>query len=187
MPPTPSDQVRLARLDAKLWEDSSYAYIQHEFYGWQTAPQQHFVWRRAWKPIGQGGFGAVFSEECIEGASKGSMRAVKSLQKPSTINSRSIDYGRELEAIARFSRPEYAQFFVQSSGWYEDSQAVFIVMELVSHGNLQQHIGLGLSEIETTRIVRQVLQGLSCMHREGYTHRDMKPQVGSPCGRRANN
>lgn len=178
MPPIPADQLRLTRLDATLWDEQGYAYVKHNYYGWQKAAQQEFVWRRTYKPIGQGGFGAVFCEECVKGSSKGTVRAVKSLQKPTSASPRAVDYSRELEAIARFSRPEYVRWFVQSSGWYEDDHAVFIVMEYLSYGSLQQYLGSGLPESQVKRIITQVLEGLRCMHAAGYSHRDVKPQVG---------
>lgn len=49
-----------------------------------------------------------------------------------------------------------------------------------------EHLDLGsylrehskLSEKHVKSIARQVLTGLSCMHRNGYAHRDVKPSVG---------
>ncbi|KAK5110492.1 hypothetical protein LTR85_001021 [Meristemomyces frigidus] len=171
MPPNSTDLVRLARLDATLWEDSRYVYVRHLYYGWREAPLEEYVWKRTHKPIGQGGFGAVFREECIQGSSRGAVRAVKTLQKPTTSNAGSLDYSRELEAIARFSEPQYTQYFVKSPGWYETDDAIFVVMELVLHGSLQQHMGSGLPEGEAQLIVAQVLQGLSYMHQAGYAPR----------------
>lgn len=171
------DDVRLARLDATLSEDSRYAYVKHVYYGWKKDEGEEYVWRRTYKPIGSGGFGAVYREECVEGRDKGNQRAVKILPKPATLDTRRIDISRELEAIARFSRPEFAQFFVSSQGWYEDTTSIFIVMELLPLGNLQQYIGSALPETECKLITAQILQGLAYLHRDGYVHRDLKPQV----------
>ncbi|KAF2488146.1 kinase-like domain-containing protein, partial [Neohortaea acidophila] len=107
----------------------------------------------------------------------GDVRAVKVLHRPTASNEGKIkiDIGRELEAVARFSRPEYARWFVRSSGWFESDDDIFIAMELMPYGNLQQYIGQGLPENEVKVLIAQVLKGLQCMHAAGYTHRDLKP------------
>lgn len=179
MPLASTDLVRLARLDATLWEDSRFAYVGHAPTGPENNAQEQCVWRRSYKPLGSGGFGTVFSEECITGRDIGAIRAVKSIQKPHSIKTGSIDISRELKAMALFSRAQYSPLFVQSQGWYEDEKTVFLVMELVPRGSLQQHVGFGLSESETVCIIAQVLRGLSHMHFAGYAHRDLKPEV---CG-----
>lgn len=177
MPPASADLVRLAQLNATTWEDAQYTYVKHTYHGWQKEAIKENIWRRTYKPIGQGGFGAVFREECVEGSSKGETRAVKVLLKPNSSDAKSIDYSRELEAIARFSELRFIQYFVSSQGWYDTEDTIHVVMELVPHGNLQQYIGSGMPEHEVQLIVRQVLQGLSYMHHAGYTHRDLKPPV----------
>ncbi|KAF1826645.1 Pkinase-domain-containing protein, partial [Dissoconium aciculare CBS 342.82] len=87
-----------------------------------------------------------------------------------------MDYGQELEAIARFSKSQYRPFFVRSEGWFETDEHICIIMELLPLGNLHHYISSGLPEAEAVMIISQVLQGLSHMHRAGYTHRDLKPQ-----------
>ncbi|PPJ54314.1 hypothetical protein CBER1_06135 [Cercospora berteroae] len=182
MPLTSTDLIHPTRIDAVLWEDSKYAYTRHTYYGWRKDPIGEYVWRRDFKAIGTGGFGAVFREECIQGQNnlqKAAVRAVKHIQRPAASqHGIRIDYGRELEAIARFSKPEYEPFFVQSEGWYEAEDIVCIIMEFIQHGSLHDYVrqSQALPEPEAQLIVSQILRGIAHMHRAGYTHRDLKPQ-----------
>lgn len=74
---TTDDLVHHTRIDATLWEDSKHAYTKHTYYGWRKDAAEEYTWRRAFKAIGKGGFGNVYREECIQGRSKGALRAVK--------------------------------------------------------------------------------------------------------------
>lgn len=57
--------------------------------------EEKWCWERG---LGRGTYGVVWLERCIQGDDKGSLRAVKEVQKP-----RSGEYYGELEAIALFS------------------------------------------------------------------------------------
>ena len=64
---------------------------------------------------------------------------------------------------------------------------MFLAMEYMPLGDLEQNIQKieksptytrhPLSEEEVQEITRQILEGLKIMHAEGFTHRDLKPQV----------
>jgi serine/threonine protein kinase len=45
------------------------------------------------------------------------------------------------------------------------------------YGDLENYITQGIAEDGTKVICAQLLEGLSFMHRIGFTHRDLKPQV----------
>jgi hypothetical protein len=49
-------------------------------------------------------------------------------------------------------------------------------MEYLPHGDLRKHLVRPLPEDEARTIGRQVLEGLKCMHENGFVHRDLKPQ-----------
>lgn len=72
---------------------------------------------------------------------------------------------------------QYQQHFVRSLGWYDGAHSVFIAMEYVENGDLQQYVGQCMPEPEMQLIASQVLEGLGYMHDQRYAHRDLKPAV----------
>lgn len=76
--------------------------------------------------------------------------------------------------------------FVDFFGWFRNDDAMFLAMEYMVLGDLEQnlqeienspeHLGSALAEEETQDITRQILEGLNIMHAEGFAHRDLKPQ-----------
>jgi serine/threonine protein kinase len=69
------------------------------------------------------------------------------------------------------------QIFVEFFGWFEDKENVYLAMEYFPLGTLDNFINDRLSEDDTRKISLQLLEGLCIMHEEGFTHRDLKPQV----------
>jgi serine/threonine protein kinase len=138
------------------------------------------IWHRR-RILGHGGYGLVWLEQEITKDGKpleGSIRAVKQIRcsKPSdTLAS----YQRELEAIAKFSQPKYADYFVKSHGWYQGPDALFIAMEYCPCGDLRHYMDSHgqLPEPEVKTITTQVLRALAYMHEEKFAHRDIKPAV----------
>ena len=65
-------------------------------------------------------------------------------------------------------------------GWFDDDARVFFAMEYFKHGDLQDFMNSPLPELDVGTITRQLLEGLKVMHRHGFTHRDLKPQVSTP-------
>lgn len=64
-------------------------------------------------------------------------------------------------------------------GWFETHETVFLSMEYIQHGDLENHIRPTLTENDTRQITSQLLDGLHIMHQNGFTHRDLKPAVSS--------
>ena len=99
MPPIP-DLVRVSKLETEFSLNPEYT--QHVQYVSGTTLRQRRVrkeerWKRE-KTLGNGSFGIVWLERCVQGDGEGKVRAVKKVQKLD-----SSDYHRELEAIALFS------------------------------------------------------------------------------------
>ena len=74
---------------------------------------------------------------------------------------------------------QYPEAFVQFYGWFENVDTIFLAMEYFENGDLSQHLTTKVSEDEARIITKQLLEGLSIMHKGGFTHRDLKPQVGT--------
>lgn len=131
-------------------------------------------WKRM-RLIGEGSFGEVWLEECVEGGHIGSLRATKDIWSRGQ-----IDYARELEALSVFSRASCARWFCQYFGWYQTANTVSIVMEYFPLGDLQVYASQPkktLLEEDVQQITVQVLEGLDYMHKRNVAHRDIKPSV----------
>ena len=95
------DLVRISKLATQFCFDPQYT--QHVKYVSRSSTNQRSVrneerWKRERK-LGQGSSGIVWLERCIEGESKGEVRAVKRVLKLEA-----SDYSRDLYAIALFSQ-----------------------------------------------------------------------------------
>jgi hypothetical protein len=101
------DLVLLAKLEAVISADSlSTRHIYYASGTGQDPTRRETSWVRVPKPLGVGGVGTVYREQCIEGEAAGAVRAVKSIPKPIAQGKRKISYSEELQAIARFSQPQ---------------------------------------------------------------------------------
>lgn len=80
---------------------------------------------------------------------------------------------------------QYSELFVHSYGWFMSDRWVYIAMEYYELGDLQSYLqnkcpNKRLSESDLLPIASQVLDALYMMHREGFSHRDLKPAVEGP-------
>ncbi|KAI9155402.1 Calcium/calmodulin-dependent protein kinase type 1 [Paramyrothecium foliicola] len=169
-----SDLVR----DSQLQPSVSPGLTHHTYYvssveSGHRRTRHEETWARR-RELGNGTFGRVWLEECEAGPKQGQLRAVKqiAINRDSSV---SIDYGRELEAMAKFSNEKYVHYFVRSFGWYRSRVAVYISMEFLEYGDLQKYLVTAFSEAETQQIIAQVAEGLGYMHGNGFAHRDLKP------------
>jgi serine/threonine protein kinase len=176
MAPVP-DLVRDSKLRTRFLPNCT----QHTYYVSGVNARQRTVkreeqWQRC-HSLGSGAYGTVWLEKLISHqAEEKKERAVKEIRK-STHKSNTIDYSRELEAIAKFSHEKYERCFVRSFGWYESGQSIFIAMEYFPFGDLQNFLSSPLPELEVQQITFQLLEGLGYMHENGFAHRDLKPSV----------
>lgn len=77
---------------------------------------------------------------------------------------------------------QYDGCFVKSSGWFENTECLFIAMEYFPLGDLQKYMTQLFREREAQQITFQLLESLDFMHSNGFTHGDLKPQVCSSHG-----
>ncbi|KAJ5573296.1 Tetratricopeptide-like helical [Penicillium hetheringtonii] len=133
-------------------------------------------WKRL-RRIGGGGYSTVWLEECSQGSRNGiKVRAVKQIETGGRFNR--IDFNRELETIAKFSHPRYQRCFVESFGWYQSPEHLWIAMEYLELGDLLDYMDdrPRIPESEAQEITFQILEGLEMMHRNEFAHRDLKPK-----------
>ena len=59
---------------------------------------------------------------------------------------------------------------------------MYISMEYIPMGDMSQSFADGYrwNESDTKVVIKQLLRGLAVMHKEGITHRDLKPEVYTP-------
>ncbi|KAM3472477.1 hypothetical protein MY8738_008848 [Beauveria namnaoensis] len=170
----PSEPLPDIVADAKLEAEVHSNYTKH-FYNSSSSTTRRRIRVEIWsrdKELGHGAFGVVHRERCDDGTVT-KLRAVKTIRK--TISGHKVDFTRELEAVMKFSHGKFRHCFVQSYGWYETSEHIFIAMEYLEHGDLQKHLAHPLSEQEAKLITAQIIEGLGFMHENGFTHRDLKP------------
>jgi serine/threonine protein kinase len=148
------------------------------------AKRRRETWRQE-RILGSGGYGVVWLERKKpnneEEQEHQTYRAVKQIH--SGKSQAMVDLCKaELEALAKFSRGEYARCFVRSYGWYEGPGFLSISMEYCPFGDLKSFLTERgrFPEADTQDIISQIVEGLYFMHREGFAHRDLKPGVCSP-------
>lgn len=64
-------------------------------------------------------------------------------------------------------------------GWYENSDYIFLAMEYIEHGDLQNYMLKDPEEakLDAKEITKQILRGLEILHKKEICHRDLKPPV----------
>lgn len=191
------DLVRDSKLETRFHARYvSHRYLDSGISSHQRAVVREEYWKRE-KYIGGGSYGSVWLERCIKGEQGHTIRAVKEIPK-SEQSQKPVNYNRELEAIAKFSHhkvsyqpnlcsevscfQQYVRCFVQSLGWYEHDEALFIAMEYFPLGDLREYLlnSSSLPEPEAQQVVFQLTEGLVLLHENGFAHRDLKPGVSVP-------
>jgi serine/threonine protein kinase len=66
---------------------------------------------------------------------------------------------------------------VESYGWYDTDESIFITMEYMKNGDLRRFLDKPLLEPDVLDIIAQITEGLSLMHVNKFAHRDLKPAV----------
>ena len=106
--PLLSDLVR----DSKIETEALGSYIRHVFYeAGRSANERRVRREERWvrqRYLGQGTYGTVYLEKSENGGEE-KLRAVKEVKK-FVVLGQELDYGRELEAIMKFSHPKVCVF-----------------------------------------------------------------------------
>ncbi|XP_043679479.1 calcium/calmodulin-dependent protein kinase type 1-like isoform X1 [Vespula pensylvanica] len=145
--------------------------------------------------LGTGAFSEVRLAESKE--KPGQMFAVKIIDKKA-LKGKEDSLENEIKVLRRFSErvtPQSGDGLLKSdssgeTGWlthpnivqlletYEDKLKVYLVMELVTGGELFDRIVEkgSYTEKDASGLIRQVLEAVDYMHEQGVVHRDLKPE-----------
>jgi polo-like kinase 4 len=125
--------------------------------------------------IGKGGFGVVYRATSQTKGSMGKELAIKMINKQEM---------RKLKLTKRVANEVEIHWQLRHASilelynYFEDSEYVYMVMEICENGNLfqflKEHPRGCLSEPETRGILLQLIYGLQYLHSNGIIHRDLK-------------
>ena len=129
--------------------------------------------------IGQGGFGEVFTayDKKDRNPIKTKYAAKKmpeNLQDEENLNL----FTNEILVSTQFNNPNLVRFY----GLTEDNDSIFMIYEYCNGGDLNRYLKQyyqkfkkGIGEKEVQKILKDILNGLSCLHRNKVIHHDIKP------------
>jgi serine/threonine protein kinase len=121
--------------------------------------------------IGEGKYGIV--HKMME-KSTGQLRVVKTVERPSGWDDKQLKM--EAEILQNLDHPHILRIF----SWYEDGDAVNIVMEHCEGGELMKVVkegrsrGQRLPEMWAATCIRQTFEALVYIHSKGIIHKDLK-------------
>ncbi|XP_062544826.1 calcium/calmodulin-dependent protein kinase type 1 [Armigeres subalbatus] len=133
------------------------------------------------------GTGAFSEVRLCEHRETGQAFAVKIIDKKA-LKGKEDSLENEIRVLKRFSAkrqendPDNTWFthpnIVQLFETYEDKSKVYLIMELVTGGELFDRIVEkgSYTEKDASYLIRQVLEAVDYMHEQGVVHRDLKPE-----------
>ena len=122
--------------------------------------------------IGKGAFATVYQ---LATKSEGQLYAAKELEKRRFMKNGVLD--RKLDNEMQIMKAVSHQNIVQYIEYQDYASHMYIIMEFVPCGDLQQYLNLHgpLAEPLAKKMAAQVLDALAYLHRKKITHRDIKP------------
>ncbi|XP_050736962.1 calcium/calmodulin-dependent protein kinase type 1 isoform X1 [Eriocheir sinensis] len=121
--------------------------------------------------LGTGAFSQVRLAEVKEDPSR--VVAIKIIDKKA-LKGKEDSLENEIKVLRRLRHPN----IVQLMDTYEDREHVYLVIELVTGGELFDRIVEkgSYTEKDAADLIRQVLEAVDYMHEQGVVHRDLKPE-----------
>jgi len=119
--------------------------------------------------LGEGSYGSVC--RATHKATK-AVRAIKTIPKAKLRNVDRVK--REIAIMKMMDHPGIIKLYET----FEDSQKIYLSMEICSGGELFERIVRDghFSEPQAAAVMQQVLRAICYMHRQGVAHRDLKPE-----------
>jgi len=119
------------------------------------------------------GTGAFSQVRLAESRDDGNMYAIKIIDKKA-LKGKEDSLENEIRVLKRLKHPNIVALLEV----FEDKTKVFLVMELVTGGELFDRIVEkgSYSEKDAADLIKQVLSAVAYMHGEGVVHRDLKPE-----------
>ncbi|BES90493.1 Calcium calmodulin-dependent protein kinase [Nesidiocoris tenuis] len=120
------------------------------------------------------GTGAFSEVRLVERRDKpNEMYAVKIIDKKA-LKGKEDSLENEIKVLRRLTHPNIVQLLET----FEDKQKVYLIMELVTGGELFDRIVEkgSYTEKDASDLMRQVLEAVNYMHEQGVVHRDLKPE-----------
>jgi len=122
--------------------------------------------------IGKGAFATVYQ---LATKSEGRIFAAKELEKRKFMKNGILDrkLDNEMQIMQAICHPNIVQYV----DYVDHANHLYIIMEFVPCGDLQQYLNLNgpLKEPVAKRMASQVLDSLTYLHKKMITHRDIKP------------
>lgn len=78
----------------------------------------------------------------------------------------------EIEIHLKLNHPNILNLY----GWFEDSENIYLLLELMIHENLYKTIKKGISNELKNNYIAQLLTGISYLRKNKIIHRDLKPE-----------
>lgn len=124
------------------------------------------------KAIGYGAFGKVKEAIHVVNGEKVAVKIIKKKKMKHENDFRQVQ--REIKLLSLLNHPNIVQLFEA----IETEDAIYMIMEHVSGGELYDHILKRgrLSEPEARHFFRQILAGIHYCHSNHVVHRDVKPE-----------
>ncbi|XP_024879888.1 calcium/calmodulin-dependent protein kinase type 1 isoform X2 [Temnothorax curvispinosus] len=121
--------------------------------------------------LGTGAFSEVRLAESKD--KPGQMFAVKIIDKKA-LKGKEDSLDNEIKVLRRLTHPNIVQLLET----FEDKHKVYLIMELVTGGELFDRIVEkgSYTEKDASGLIRQVLEAVDYMHEQGVVHRDLKPE-----------
>lgn len=123
------------------------------------------------KELGRGAFAVV--KECVHKTTK-QKYAIKIIDRQAMGDTNEVALQREIEIMQKVNHPNV----IMLRAVFEDKKHVYLVMELVTGGELFDKIVErgNYSEADAAELTRAIVEAIGYLHSKGIAHRDLKPE-----------